>query len=217
MSYDKIDEESTAKLLDYVINQGVNGVFVLGTNGEFPSLTPELRAEFIKLCVKLVDGRVPVFAGISDNAFGTVLMLAKVAKEAGCAAAVLLPPSYFPLEQWEVIRYVEQTMAQVELPMLLYNIPWLTKVPFAVETLDYLTKYPKIIGIKDSGGDMDYFKEVCKLKAKRPDWSILLGPETKLALGVSYGCDGAINGGSNIEPGLFVKSTRLPSLVTWSD
>ena len=84
-------------------------------------------------------------------------------------------------------------------------MPGLTKVWFDIETLDLLSDIESIVGVKDSSGDLDYFQRLCGLKKKRPDWSILIGPESKLSEAMAAGADGGVNGGANIFPALFVK------------
>jgi 4-hydroxy-tetrahydrodipicolinate synthase len=202
--HDKIDGPGTRELLEHVIQAGVAGIFVLGTTGEFPYLSPSLRGDFVRLCCKLVGGRIPVLVGITDTSFATTIELAKVAKEAGATAVVLTTPFYFPLEQTEVLQYVEGVLENVELPVMLYNIPFLTNVWLEIDTLRTLTKHPKIFGIKDSSGDLEYFEKVCRLKEQRPDWTIMMGPEHLVPKAIKMGADGGVNGGANVEPELFV-------------
>ena len=90
------------------------------------------------------------------------------------------------------------------LPVVLYNMPRLTKQPFSLETLQAAMQFEKIVGVKDSSGDMDYFKKLCDLAAERPDWSLLIGSESKLADAVKMGADGGVTGGANVAPRLLV-------------
>lgn len=202
-SRDTIDEEGTERLLNHVIEGGVAGVFILGTTGEAPSLSYRLRRDFIALASRIVDGRVPLLVGITDTSFVESVELACVAKEAGAAAVVLSTPYYFPAGQTELTQYVEHIVAELPLPLMLYNIPSLTKVTFEIDTIRNLAKHEQIVGVKDSGGDMDYFRELVTLKEIRPDWTMLVGPEHLLAESVQMGGDGGVNGGANIFPKLF--------------
>jgi dihydrodipicolinate synthase/N-acetylneuraminate lyase len=204
IEHDKIDEPGTRRLLEHVIQANVAGVFVLGTTGEFASLSPAVRADFIRLCCQVVDGRVPLLIGITDSSITTTIEMATIAKEAGASAVVLTAPFYFPLEQSEIQHYVERVLEHVDLPIMLYNMPGLTKVWFEVDTLRELAKCSKIVGIKDSSGDLEYFQKVCKLKEQRPDWTIMMGLEHLLVDAIQMGADGGVNGGANVEPDLFV-------------
>ena len=191
-------------MLDHVIEGGVAGVFILGTTGEAPSLSYRLRREMIAESVRIVAGRVPVLVGVTDTAFVESVHLAKHAADCGADAAVLTTPYYFPAGQTELTRYVENIAPLIPLPMMLYNMPGLTKVWFEIETLKRLTQIDSIIGLKDSSGDLDFFTAVCKLKAVRPDWSVLIGPEEKLREAMEAGGDGGVNGGANVIPRTFV-------------
>jgi 4-hydroxy-tetrahydrodipicolinate synthase len=205
---DEIDVTGTTRLLNHVIEGGVSGVFILGTTGEAPSLSYRLRRDFIHLVCQTVCGRVPVLVGITDTAFVESISLAKVASEAGARAVVLSAPYYFPAGQTELTRYVECILEQLSLPLMLYNMPSLTKVAFDIATLKKLAVHPQIVGVKDSGGDMEYFGQLLQLKERRPDWSILIGPEHLTAEAVLMGADGGVNGGANIYPQLFVDLYR---------
>jgi 4-hydroxy-tetrahydrodipicolinate synthase len=90
------------------------------------------------------------------------------------------------------------------LPLFLYNMPQMTKVSFAFESCQRLAQQQKIVGIKDSGGNLEYFFRLLELKRERPDWSILVGPEDLLLPTVRRGGDGGVNGGANVHPTLFV-------------
>ena len=202
---DRLDHEGLQRLLDHVINGGVAGVFILGTTGEAPSLSYRLRREMIDESVRIVAGRVPVLVGVTDTAFVETVALAEHAAQCGADAAVLTTPYYFPAGQTELTRYVRNIAPMIPLPLMLYNMPGLTKVWFEIETLNELSDIESIVGVKDSSGDLDYFKKVCKLKSIRPDWSVLIGPEAKLPEAIAMGGDGGVNGGANVMPTVFVE------------
>ena len=163
-----------------------------------------LRREFIQLVCQAVDGRVPVLVGVTDTAFVETVALAEVAKEAKADAVVLSTPYYFPAGQTELTLYVEHLIEQLPLPLMLYNMPSLTKVWFEFETLQKLSQYEQIVGVKDSSGDIDYFQQIMELKETRPDWSMFIGPEHLTAQAVAIGASGGVNGGANVYPELFV-------------
>ena len=201
---DQLDYQGLKRLLDHVIEGGVAGVFILGTTGEAPSLSYRLRREMIAESVRLVGGRVPVLVGVTDTAFAETVALAEYAAQCGADTAVLTTPYYFPVGQTELTRYVQNIAPMIPLPMMLYNMPGLTKVWFETETLEKLSEIRSIVGVKDSSGDMDYFKRVCQLKTLRPDWSVLIGPEIQLPEAMAVGGDGGVNGGANVMPKVFV-------------
>ena len=201
---DKIDRPGTQRLLEHVIQGGVSGIFILGTTGEAPSLSYRLRRDFIQLVTEIVADRVPVLVGITDTSLVESLNLAEFAKESGADAAVLSTPYYFPAGQTELIQYIADIVESLPLPLMLYNMPSLTKVWFEIDTLRILTRHEQIVGVKDSSGDLKYFQQMLQLKEVRPDWSMLIGPEHLTTEAILMGGDGGVNGGANIYPQLFV-------------
>ena len=148
---------------------------------------------------EIVAGRLPVLVSVSDTALEESIGLAKVAADAGADAVVLATPYYFPAGQTELIQYIRTIVPKLPLPLLLYNMPaTLTKVWFEIETLKTLSDIDRIIGIKDSGGDLDYFEKLYSLRDARPDWSFFIGPEEKLIKSVALGGNGGVNGSANI-------------------
>ena len=203
-SRDEIDQAGLARLIEHVLAGGVHGLFLLGTTGEAPSLSYRLRRELIDRVTAQVAGRVPILVGITDTSFVESVRLAEHAAQSGATALVLSTPYYFPAGQTELKGYVENLVPELPLPLVLYNMPSLTKVWFEIETLEKLAAIPKIIGLKDSSGDMAYFEKAIALKKIRPDWSIMIGPEAKLPDAMRFGGDGGVAGGGNIFPKLFV-------------
>lgn len=183
-------------------------MFILGTTGEAPSLSYRIRRDLIAQTTRMVAGRVAVFVGVADTAFIETVDLAKHAADCGADAAVLTTPYYFPAGQTELTSYVRNIAPLIPLPLMLYNMPGMTKVWFEIETLRKLSSIDSIIGVKDSSDDLAYFADICKLKSERPDWSILIGPEAKLAEAHAFGGDGGVCGGANIAPKLFVNCYR---------
>ena len=202
-----IDREGTRRVIEHVLQGGITGIFLLGTTGEGPSLSYANRKEFIQLCSSIVQGRVPILVGITDPSFTETIQMVDCAKQAGATAIVLTAPFYFPISQPELLNYVRTVLESIgDMPLMLYNMPGLTKVWFELETLKELAKEQNIVGIKDSSGDLEYFAQLCELRRQlRPDWTILMGPEHLTAKAIQLGADGGVNGGANVEPELFVE------------
>ena len=201
---DTLDEAGLERLIERVIRGGVNGIFILGTTGEAPSLSYRMRGELIRKTCALTAGRIPVLVGITDTAFVESLHVATLAYEAGAAAAVLATPYYFPAGQTELTTYVQRLAQELPLPLMLYNMPSLTKVWFEIDTLRRLADIESIVGVKDSSGDMDYFAQLLTLRDVREDWSFMLGPEHLLVDALRLGGDGGVSGGGNVFPEWFV-------------
>ncbi|MEM9588760.1 MAG: dihydrodipicolinate synthase family protein, partial [Planctomycetota bacterium] len=137
---DQLDTEGLHRLLDHVIEGGVAGVFLLGTTGEAPSLSYRLRRQMITESVRIVDGRVPVLVGVTDTAFVESVRLSQHACDCGADAAVLTTPYYFPAGQTELTAYLQNIAPEIPLPLMLYNMPGLTKVWFEIDTLRTLAE-----------------------------------------------------------------------------
>src|SRR5690606_12722929 len=142
--------------------------------------------------------------GVTDTSFVESVELARHAADSGAAAVVLSTPYYFPAGQTELLGYVRILFEQLPLPLVLYNMPSLTKVWFEIDTLRQLASLQRIVGIKDSSGDLAYFERLMGLRELRPDWSIMIGPEALLPEAMRLGGDGGVAGGANIFPRLFV-------------
>ena len=201
---DALDREGLERLVEHTITGGVSGLFILGTTGEAPGLSYALRRELIERVCGQVAGRIPVLVGITDTAFVESVSLAKTAADCGADALVVTTPYYFPAGQTELIDYVRHLVPELPLPLMLYNMPTLTKVWFELETSKALTDLEQVVGVKDSSGDLDYFGELPSLRRQRPDWTFFIGPEHLLAEAVKLGGDGGVNGGANVFPRLFV-------------
>lgn len=201
---DQLDEAGLERLLEHIISGGVQGLFILGTSGEGPGLSYRLRRELIARVCHQVRGRIPVLVGITDTSFTESVAMAGWAADAGATAVVTAGPYYLPTAQPELRDYVEDLVQALPLPLCIYNMPQLTKVPFAPETLRALCQCEKIIGLKDSSGDLQYFDRLVELKRERPDWSVFIGPEHLLQAALERGGDGGVNGGANFHPRLFV-------------
>lgn len=201
---DALDRPGLERLIEHLIAGGVHGLFILGTTGEAPSLSYRLRRELIQRVCSQVSNRLPVLVGITDTSFVESIALAKHAAQSGANALVLATPYYFPAGQTELQAYVEHLVPELPLPLVLYNMPSLTKVWFELETLRRLSSIDRIVGIKDSGGDLTYFQTLASLREQRPDWSIMIGPEAMVPEAVAAGGDGGVTGGANIFPRLFV-------------
>ena len=192
--------------LEACATNGVAGLFILGTTGEGPSLSYRLRREVIERTCKQVNHRVPILVGITDTAFVESVNIARAAADFGADAVVLAPPYYLPEAQPELQEYLDHLVPELPLPLYIYNMPALTKVHIELDTVRRAMDNPRIIGLKDSSGDLNYFQAAAELiKKNRPDWPLLIGPEEKLFDSLQVGGNGGVSGGANLFPKLYVK------------
>jgi dihydrodipicolinate synthase/N-acetylneuraminate lyase len=201
---DTLDFAGLERLSERVIGGGVSGVFLLGTTGEGASLSYRLRRELIERTARQVKGRVPILVNITDTSFVESVDLARHAANSGAHALVVAPPYYLPPGQPELQEYLVHLISELPLPLFLYNMPSLTKVSYEYDTLRSAMKEQRIIGIKDSSGNIGYFRDVAVLAKVRPDWSLLVGPEDLLLEAIAVGGHGGVHGGANLFPKLYV-------------
>ncbi|MDR3457428.1 MAG: dihydrodipicolinate synthase family protein [Verrucomicrobiae bacterium] len=204
-SRDELDVAGLEKLIEHILAGGVSGLFILGTTGEGPSLSYRLRRELIDRVCKQVNHRVPVLVGITDTAFVESVDIGRHAANVGADALVVAPPYYLPEAQPELQEYLDHLVPELPLPLFLYNMPALTKVHFELDTVRRALDNQRIIGFKDSSGDLNYFKQAVELIKRRPDWPVLIGPEERLFDALQLGGHGGVSGGANLFPKLYVK------------
>lgn len=125
---DELDVAGLERLVEHLIAGGVSGIFILGTTGEAPSLSYRLRRELIERSARLIAGRVPMLVGITDTSLVESLDLAGHSADCGAAAVVAAPPYYLPPGQPELREYLDHLAGRTPLPLMLYNMPSLTKL-----------------------------------------------------------------------------------------
>jgi 4-hydroxy-tetrahydrodipicolinate synthase len=202
---DELDVAGLERLIEHMIKGGVHGIFVLGTCGEGPCLSYRLRRELIERTCRQVRGRVPLLVGITDTAFVESVHMARHAAESGAQAVVVSAPYYFRYGQPELADYLAKIVTELPLPLFLYNMPSMTKTQFEPDTIRRVMNLERIVGIKDSSGDVAYFDQLLALAREREGWTVLVGPEELLAQTLKSGGHGGVPGGGNFHPRLFVE------------
>lgn len=200
----ELDSDALARLIEHTISGGVHGIFLLGSTGEGPCLTNDLRKQVMKTGVTSVAGRVPVFINITSASFLEAICMADMAADAGADYLVLAPPFYFEMNQLELKRYFERVASRVKLPLLLYNAPKYTKTAIEPGTIRKLARHENIIGLKDSSGNLEILQDLIALR-QETKLPVLVGSEMLLGESLLSGCDGGINGGANLYPKLYVR------------
>ncbi|KMS65169.1 hypothetical protein BVRB_038710, partial [Beta vulgaris subsp. vulgaris] len=170
-----IDEPSVKKVVDYLANARVAGIFPLGTTGESVSIHNDDKRRLIELTVKHVAKRSMVYAGISSNCFRESIELSQFAKSAGVDAVVAHPPSYYPLSDREIETYLQKLADASALPLVLYNIPQTTKLDIPIDAVLRLSKHHNIVALKDSSPDRERIERVVRACCGRDGLPVLLG------------------------------------------
>ena len=193
----KFDARSFSTLIERVIEGGVHGLFLLGTTGEFCSLSTETRKQVVSEGCRAAAKRVPVVVNVSDTSFEESLKLARHAAGAGATAVAICPPYYFSVTQEDLLRYTQKFAEASDLPVFLYNIPQNAHVEFEADTVRRLADVPNVAGLKNSNGSVEYTSQVSQVKARRPEFSLLVGTEEIMMTAMEAGADGSVCGGAN--------------------
>ncbi|WP_309380357.1 dihydrodipicolinate synthase family protein [Cerasicoccus frondis] len=198
-----LDFSGASRLIEHVIAGGVHGLFILGTTGEGPNLSYAHRRDYIDFVTEKVAGRIPVIVSISDTAYAESISLAEHSAKAGASAVAFTPPYYFIPGAPELHDFVRDMAESISLPFFLYNMPALTKVSLPLDVVELGFSMKNCLGLKDSSGDLFYYKKVKRLIGDR-DLTLLIGPEELLAESLLAGGNGGINGGANAFPRVYV-------------
>jgi len=200
----KFNEKAMRKLLNYLIDGGVHGLFVVGTTGEFYGLTPEEKRDIFKIAMDETKGRVPVYAGTNGITTRETVMLTQIAEECKVDAVSILTPMFVTPTQDQLIKHYQTVAENTSLPVIMYNNPPKTSVSLTPATVAKLAEVPNIVGIKDSSGDLTVTAEYIRLTQHIRDFSVLMGRDTLIYGALCYGATGSIASCANVAPGLCV-------------
>ncbi|MFA5821299.1 MAG: 4-hydroxy-tetrahydrodipicolinate synthase [Candidatus Gracilibacteria bacterium] len=193
-----LDEDALRNLVKKQIEGGVTGVVPVGTTGESPTLHEDEMKKVFEICVEESKGKIMVMAGTGSNSTEKTVMNTIAAKAAGADACLVVCPYYNkPMPEGLKRHYV--AVAEVGLPVIVYNIKGRTGINMTTETLMELAKNPMIAGVKEASGDLNQMKEVI---GARPDSFTVLSGDDGLTLELMrMGGDGVISVASNVVPG----------------
>lgn len=192
-----INYEAAEKLIDHLINKGVSGIFILGSNGEFHVVDEDEKIQFTKKVVEYVNHRVPVFVGTGACSTRETIRLSKKAEELGADAISVISPYFVKPSDEELYQHFAAVAKSVNIPMILYNIPRMTGVNISADLLSRLAPIENIKGIKDSSRDLDNLKSYLEV-AEKYNLSVLVGSDSIISQGYQMGAKGAIAGMSNV-------------------
>ena len=196
----RINESAVRKLTNHLIDGGVHGLFLIGSQGEFFALTFEQKKETIRIVVDETRGRVPVYAGTGAVTTREAIETTKMAQDWGVSAVSVITPYFLVPSQKELIaHYTAIAKACPDLPILLYSNPERTQVPFPTATVLELAAVDNIVGIKDSSGDMSLTGEYIRL-TRGMNFHVLMGRDTLIYAALCYGAAGSICATGNVDP-----------------
>ncbi|TDJ01174.1 MAG: 4-hydroxy-tetrahydrodipicolinate synthase [Candidatus Dadabacteria bacterium] len=195
----KIDEKALKDLIEFQIKNGTHGIVPCGTTGESPTLSHEEHEYVIELTVNAVAKRVPVIAGTGSNSTKEAIRLTRFAKEIGADATLLVVPYYNKPTQEGLYLHFKQIATQVNIPIILYNIPGRTGVNMTPETIARLAgDFKNIIGVKEATGSIPQASKILHLCAK--DFLLLSGEDSINLPLLAIGGRGFITVTANIAP-----------------
>ncbi|MBQ4647968.1 MAG: 4-hydroxy-tetrahydrodipicolinate synthase [Clostridia bacterium] len=207
MTEQGIDYENFAKLVEFQISSGIDALVVCGTTGEASTLTDEEHRDAIAFVVKQTAGRVPVIAGTGSNDTAYAIELSTHAKEAGADALLLVTPYYNKATQKGLVRMFTEITDAVDLPAILYNVPSRTGCNMLPKTYRELAENPRIVAVKEAGGNISAVAETINLCGDMLD--VYSGNDDQIVPIMSLGGIGGISVLSNLMPYETAKMARL--------
>ena len=195
---DNINFEEFKRLINFQIDNGIKGIVVCGTTGEAATLSKEEKEELIKYCVKIVEKRVPVIAGVGSNNTKTVIENETYAEKVGVDGLLIVTPYYNKTTQEGLIHHYKLIAENTDLPIILYNVPGRTSVDIHPNTYLELSKIKNIVATKEASGDISKVLKIRKLC--KDNLNIYSGNDDQTIPILSLGGIGVISVLSNIMP-----------------
>lgn len=201
-----IAEDELRRLIEWLIERGIHGLYPNGSTGEFIRLSFEERIRVIEIVADQNRGRLPILAGAAEGNIDMVLQAGKRYADLGCRAISVTGPYYFKVSPESIETYFRELAAKSPIDIILYNIPQFSnEIP--VEVIRRLAQdCPRIVGIKDSSRDMPrLLNTLNRVKPVRPDFTVLVGCEEILFPSLIMGVDGGTIASSGVVPEAIVK------------
>jgi len=192
----EIDFRTLDELIDFHLESGIDGIVPVGTTGESPTLTHSEHKKVIERVVKAVGGEVPVIAGAGSNSTAEAIELAAFSKKVGADATLQVDPYYNKPTQEGFYQHFKAIAEEVDLPIVLYDIPGRCGAGMTPDTIVRLSKIENIVALKEATGSMDHASQV----ATQCDMTILSGDDSLTLPIASIGGKGVISVVANIVP-----------------
>lgn len=193
------DRQAQAAHLRWLASEGLDGALILGTNGEFPSLSLDERREVAEAAAA-ADTGLALILGVGSCALPEVLAMVDTASSLGYDALLCPPPFYFRSAPADgLAAFFRAVLDGSSLPLLLYNIPQVTGVPISNEVLELIGGHENLAGVKDSSGDP---AELVRLRARFGDGTYLVGNDRLVSECIEAGGAGSISAAASVAPAL---------------
>ncbi|OFZ88318.1 MAG: 4-hydroxy-tetrahydrodipicolinate synthase [Betaproteobacteria bacterium RBG_16_64_18] len=196
----KLDLGRFRSLMDWHIAEGTDGIVVVGTTGESPTVDFDEHKELIRIAVKHAAGRIPVIAGTGANSTAEAIELSASARKAGAAASLSVVPYYNKPTQEGLYRHFRTIAEAVDIPQIVYNVPGRTVADIANDTVLRLAQVPNIIGIKDATGNIERGSDLLRRSPK--NFAVYSGDDASGLALMLLGGNGVISVTANVAPRL---------------
>lgn len=201
----EVDYPSYTKILEHLLAGGVHGVFALGSTSEGVFHGEATRRKILDHTIRIVNGRVPVLAGVMAPATGNVIAHARDAQSAGCDGVVVTAPFYTLTDQTEILEHFRRIRGVLDIPVIAYDLPVCVHIKLARATTVTLAREGTIIGLKDSSGDDGNFRYCLLDLADKPDVFLMTGAELTVDCALLMGAHGLVPGLGNVDPAGYVR------------
>jgi 4-hydroxy-tetrahydrodipicolinate synthase len=195
-----LDVEGLRSLVDWHIAEGSDGIVIVGTTGESPTVSFDEHCQLIRVAVEQSAGRIPVIAGTGANSTSEAIELTRCAKAAGAQAGLSVVPYYNKPTQEGLYRHYKAIAEAVDLPLILYNVPGRTVADLSNDTALRLAQVPGIVGIKDATGSMERAADL--LRRAPADFALYSGDDGSAMPFMLLGGHGVISVTANVAPKL---------------
>ena len=219
----RLDKKGMATVIDFLIEARVDGLFFLGTGGEFSQMSVEERKEVASFTTEYVNGRVPVLIGTGSTNTREVVLLSQHAESVGADAVVVINPYFWNLTEENLFAHYSEIANSVNLPILLYNFPTMTGQDLTPEfVLKLVDAHENIVGIKETVESVSHIRDmILTVKGKHPDFVVFSGFDDHFLQTLTLGGDGAISASVNFAPELALgvykgfKENRIDEAVSF--
>jgi 4-hydroxy-tetrahydrodipicolinate synthase len=196
----RLDIERFTSLIDFHIAEGTDGIVVVGTSGESPTVDFEEHTQLIRTAVQHAGGRIPIIAGTGANSTVEAIELSRSAKASGAALSLSVVPYYNKPTQEGLYRHFRAVAEAVDLPQIVYNVPGRTVADISNETLLRLAQIPNIVGVKDATANIERGSDLLRLRPK--NFAVYSGDDATCLALTLLGGQGVISVTANVAPRL---------------
>lgn len=212
----KLNEDELARYLNWLLSNGVHGLYPNGSTGEFTRLNPAERRRIVQISSQVATGRGLVLAGAAEENALETLRACELYATYGVRAAAIVSPYYYKLSPEAVFAYFREIATHSPIDVVLYNIPMFA-TPLDLDTIRRLAEFDRIVGIKDSSGDVSFvLRMIDRVRPSRPDFAILSGWDPTLASLLMMGIDGATLASAGVAPELLSELYNLCKQGEWA-